>query len=84
MSKDDNLVVSKDYEYIHFAHAERKPKTEVWWCTNRTNGARLGIVKWHGQWRQYCYFAEGDTLYSKGCLDDISDFLSIVNKAHKE
>lgn len=35
----------------------------------------MGIVKWYPQWRQYCYFPTALAVYSKGCFDDIGEFI---------
>jgi hypothetical protein len=64
-----------EYKYITFVLSDRKPKTDVWKCMNKRHGDELGIVKWYGPWRQYCYFPSCQAVYSKGCLDDISDFV---------
>lgn len=63
------------YQYIKFVEVEKKPKTSVWSCRNRSDGYELGEVKWHGPWRQYCYFPSGPAVYSKGCLEDIAHFM---------
>ena len=40
----------------------------------------LGIVKWYGPWRRYCYFPHGIEIYSAGCLADIQDFINQLMK----
>ena len=30
----------------------------------------LGVIKWFGAWRQYCFFPEENTLYNNECLKD--------------
>jgi hypothetical protein len=39
------------------------------------SGYRLGIIKWFGRWRQYCFFPEPQTVFSEGCLQEISEYL---------
>lgn len=63
------------YEFIHFVLIEQKKKTGVYECKNNNCGDVLGIVKWHGPWRQYCFFPTGPAVYSTGCLSDINDFM---------
>ena len=65
-----------DYEYIYFSKFEEKPKTSVWHCQNRGNDGLLGVVKWYGPWRQYCFFPEPDTVFNVTCHEDINDFMS--------
>ena len=75
------------YQYIHFLKVRELPKTSVWSCRNNQSGiivgerqsraSELGIVRWYGPWRQYCYFAtNGLAVYSKSCLKDICSFLA--------
>ena len=64
-----------NYKYIKFEKVAEKPKTSVWACKNINSGHILGLVKWYFPWRQYAYFPTNQAVYSKGCLDDISDFL---------
>lgn len=62
-------------KYIHFVLTAQKPKTSVWSCRNNRSGEELGVIKWYGPWRQYCYFPTVQAVYSAGCLDDIARFL---------
>ena len=73
----------KEYKYIGFVALATKTKTFVWGCIT-ISGFKLGIVKWYGAWRQYCYYPAHETGYSAGCLDDISDFIKEAMKARKE
>ena len=43
----------------------------------------LGFIKWYGSFRQYCFYPENDTMFSKGCLELINCFLDKVNKRHR-
>ena len=63
------------YEFIYFVLIEQKPKTGVYECRNNSSNIVLGIVKWYGPWRQYCFFPSGDTIFNVSCLDDIKDFI---------
>lgn len=63
------------YKYINFFLVEQKPKTNVYECRNNKSGVVLGILKWYGPWRQYCYFPACQAVYSKGCLEDINSFI---------
>ena len=69
-----------DYEYIKFIEVNSQGKTSKWDCHNVHHGEKLGEIKWHGAWRQYCYFPTVQAVYSKGCLNDIADFLTQLNK----
>ncbi len=64
------------YKYIHFEQVESKTKTSVWSCLNNKSKSVLGIIKWYGPWRQYCWFPFGGTVFNRGCNDDINDFIT--------
>ena len=52
-----------------------KRKTDIWAVEREDGlGAALGYVKWHGAWRQYCFFPDTATLYNADCLRQIADF----------
>jgi len=68
--------MTTEYKYIHFQFIEKNPKTEVWYCRNKKSDALLGVVRWYGSWRQYCFFPVSGTVYSSGCLEDIADFIA--------
>ena len=53
-----------------------KKKTSTIGVFHRGTVTRLGIIKWYTPWRQYVFFPESETLYSSGCLQDISNFIS--------
>ena len=44
---------------------------------------RLGMVKWYGAFRQYVFYPDNDTVWSKGCLEIIEGFLDTVNKRYR-
>jgi len=66
-----------EYEYIHFVRRQEieTGKTQIWDCCNKSIEVGLGRIKWHGSWRQYCFFPTEDTLFSQGCLKDIVHFI---------
>ena len=77
------------YEYIEFVRTDDgSKKTSVWECCNKNSGAVLGIVKWHGEWRQYSFFTMGvDAIFNSQCLFDIRHFLKqlkIARDAERE
>ena len=50
-------------------------KTKMWLVQGKGQGAPLlGVVKWFGRWRQYCFFPGNDTIFNPGCMDDIATF----------
>jgi len=84
-------------KYIRFELEEKKPKTNVYaviknvLSANLKDGSgsmglgyKLGTIKWHPQWRKYCFYPETETTYSRGCLDDITTFISKLMDDRKE
>ena len=65
-------------KYIRFDELASKGKTKTFGCYNIKGGFIIGIIKWNCFWRQYCYFPCEDTVYSAGCIDDISNFIKIL------
>jgi hypothetical protein len=63
------------YKYIQFDFVPPKPKTLVIRVRNKVSQIIIGYIYWYPQWRQYCFFPEAHTVYSKGCLSDIIDFI---------
>lgn len=63
------------FEFIHFIQTKQHPKTSEWSCRNNRSNKELGIIKWYGPWRQYCFSPTVPADYSKGCLNDIASFI---------
>jgi len=73
------------YKYIHFYLLESKGKTKVYECRNNRSNSCLGLVKWYGPWRQYCFFPMGETVFNNGCLTDIQEFIKkLMNERKKK
>lgn len=68
-------------KYIDIKPAEMllPPKTLVWDVINKRSGDLIGRIKYHGPWRQYCFFPSSFTVFSSGCLEEIITFIA----AHK-
>ena len=73
----------RETKWLRFTVTEKKPKTVVLDVRNRSHEL-LGEIKWNGPWRQYVYYNLGiDAQFNDGCLKDIADVLSSLNKEHK-
>lgn len=70
----------KRYEFINFRKlTDTHGGKPQWRCANNRTGDELGVVHWHAPWRQYCYFPTYQAVYSKGCMNDICDFIDLVS-----
>ena len=73
----------KETKWLRFMIVDRKPKTLVIEVGNKS-GHSLGKIKWHGPWRQYVWESTNvDAIFNNGCLQDIADVLSYLNKLHR-
>ena len=70
-----------EYEYIYFAKLPPKPKTVVYECRSIKTTESLGVVRWYGPWRQYCFFPGKDTIFNVGCMSDVIDFIKQLPRA---
>ena len=75
-----------EYKHMHFTEhpKDKKRKTSKWDITHNKGAFILGEIKWHSPWRQYCFFPDDETLYSKGCLNDISNFIQQLMAERKK
>lgn len=74
--------------YVEFVELSEKPKTKVYEVRNKTHGHHLGIIKWFGSWRQYCFFPANfptlSVVFSSGCLHDIEEFIKKLMEERKK
>jgi hypothetical protein len=69
---------------MEFELVEEKPRTKVFAVMNKKNEFRLGIIKWYGAWRQYCFFPSEQTVFSVGCMTDINNFIAELMNEYKD
>lgn len=48
-----------------------------------SSGEQLGIIKWYGPWRQYCFYPNDDTLWNDGCLENVQSILKGLTFAQR-
>ena len=78
-----SVQLTNDYKYITMIKTEDKPKTSVFEVYSKHEDL-LGEIKFFAQWRQYCFFPEDDSVFSKGCMEDINDFISKLGDILKQ
>jgi len=71
-------------KYIQMEFIEQKAKTVVFEVQTKSDQTRLGLIKWFGRWRQYVFFPEPETVFSKGCMADINSFIEHLMQNHKQ
>lgn len=72
------LRPTKYLRFVQIANPGRK--TGVWQVVSQSSGDVLGIIKWYGAWRQYCFFPADATLYNTDCLAAITDRVETCNR----
>ena len=82
----DWKYVDQEFEGKYFSSVwfESKPNTGIWLLYSKSSRAGLGFIKWYAPWRQYCFFPDKETIWSKGCLEEINKYLAQLMEAHKQ
>ena len=62
-------------EYIEFVEVADTGKTLIFDVRSTSSGASLGMVKWHGAWRQYVLMTAPHVIFNTDCLDSIIHFI---------
>ena len=64
------------YKHIHFLKdIDNHSDKPLWICRGNRTGGDLGCVVWYSRWRQYCFFTDGQAVFSIDCLADIIHFI---------
>ena len=71
MAMSKHLVFSEDAFWM----LNPKNKTRKFTVLSKFDNARLGEVKWYARWRQYCFFPEGECVWSLDCMEDLTTFI---------
>lgn len=93
------LVGRKNYEihekgkyHLYFVRAykrtkqDKRRKTPIYIIRKYSDGLmaeRLGLVKWYGAFRQFVFYPDENTCWSKSCLEIVNSFLDKVNKRYR-
>ena len=76
--------IVKETKYMRFELTGQKPKTNIYTIFNKKSDEELGEISWYSYWRQYVFEPAYDCLFNHTCLKEISEFLTEINKNHKE
>jgi hypothetical protein len=63
--------------------SEPRKRTRDYLVSEKKTGGQLGVIRWYGPWRGYCFFPSWDVVFDGGCLTQIVDWLVTLNAAHK-
>lgn len=71
--------------YLAFQPIPTSGTTKAWEVYNVVHGSHIGVIRWFGRWRQYCFFPNDQTVFHHGCLSDIAKFvLNATNEWRRE
>jgi len=69
-------------KYIQIKLVINSNKTNVWQVINKKRNTIIGVIKWYGGFRKYCFFPESDMIFDWGCLRVIADFCKEKTEDH--
>ena len=69
--------------WIRFDELTPNPATKRWAVMPQDGSAQIGMVKWYGPWRKYCFFPMAETVYEQICLRDIARFCETETLKHR-
>lgn len=69
-------------EFMTITEEEATGKTRRFTISS-ARGAVLGEIKWYGAWRQYAFWPAPRTIFNKGCLSDITNWLRTLTLEHR-
>ena len=72
------------YKYIHMDLLESGLKTNLYSVRTNSGNDGIGYIKWYSPWRQYCLFPRDDTVWNKGCLEDVNEFIQTLMDKRKK
>jgi hypothetical protein len=75
-----------DFKYFVIDEHGPKPgcKTPRYLVRNKSQDAILGIIKWYGAWRQFCFFPQPETVWSTGCLAGLQQAMGSIAARYKQ
>jgi len=78
------MKVIKQTQYLVFEDQEAPTKTKVINVININADDIIGVIKWYGSWRQYCFFPKFNTVWNITCLNDVNGVIRKLMEDRKE
>jgi len=72
-----------DYLEFKINPYKKNGTKSVYWVISKNRGGILGEIKWYYKWRQYCFYPSDGTLFNKGCMQEIINFMEKLNVKRK-
>lgn len=85
MSENDHIdTYLAPTRYLRFELVRRPGrKTMTWVVVSQSSGVKLGEIRWHSPWRQYCFFPSSETIFNVECMNDIVDRIETIMRWRK-
>ena len=81
---DDIVTPYGEYLLVHKHPRKPERKTDIFTVTSKDPTNELGIVKWFGSWRKYCFFPYPNTVFDSACLQNIAHFCATETRTHRD
>lgn len=78
------IVEQNEYFLILKKPLEPNRKTNEYEIYNINTKNLLGIVKWYGAWRKFCFFPSAETIWDDKCLSVLNSFIINLNKDYRK
>ena len=72
-----------DYKYIRIEEAGIEHKRQLYMVRNLKSNGIIGRISFYPRWRGFVFEPMAATVFTPGCLDDISSFIRAIPKPPK-
>lgn len=70
--------------HLYFAETPNEGKKTRTYVVYGYKDSYLGDIRWHGAWRQYCFFPLDDCVWSHDCLTELGIFIKQLMEERRE
>jgi hypothetical protein len=78
------MKIIRETEYLRFIDKESKQITKIIGVINIHHDEEIGEIKWFGKWRQYCFYPSDNTIWNKGCLEEVLEVIKELMDERKK
>jgi hypothetical protein len=78
------MNILKETQYLRFVEFPKREKTRIIAVMNIHHEQIIGMIKWFGRWRQYCFFPSTETVWNINCLNDVNSVITMLADERKK
>lgn len=78
------MNIIKETQYLRFVEFPKREKTRIIAVMNIHHEQIIGMIKWFGRWRQYCFFPSSETVWNINCLNDVNSVIIMLADERKK